>query len=184
MALPGVALDPVIAHALGGGAALVFLVGATQKLRDWYSFRGAVDAYRLLPEVLVGPVALALPALEFIAGVALLVVPYRTAGAVLGLAVLAGVTGGVAVNLLRGRTHIDCGCGGVEGSQRLSWALVARNATLMAAIALAGGSAGARTLGPVDLATLVLAALALYLVYAITSQLLANRPRLVEMMGH
>lgn len=171
-------MDPVAGHALAIAAALVLLVGVVAKLRDWPSFRGALDAYRLLPEVLVTPVALALPALELIAAVALLFVPYRVAGAVLALVVLATVTSAVAVNVLRGRVDIDCGCGGAEGRQRLSWGLVLRNAVLMAVIAVGAQPGSVRELGALDYTTLVLASLALYGLYATASQLVANRPGL------
>lgn len=171
-------MDPVAGHALAIAAALVLLVGVVAKLRDWPSFRGALDAYRLLPEVLVTPVALALPALELIAAVALLFAPYRVAGAVLALVVLATVTSAVAVNVLRGRVDIDCGCGGAEGRQRLSWGLVLRNAVLMAVIAVGAQPGSVRELGALDYTTLVLASLALYGLYATASQLVANRPGL------
>jgi hypothetical protein len=105
----------VLGHALAGGAALVLLVGAAQKVRDWPGFRSALAAYRLLPEVLVTPAAMALPAFEAIAGVALFAPAYRGAGALLAVALMATVTGAVAINLARGRADIDCGCGGAEG---------------------------------------------------------------------
>lgn len=181
MALAAMSLDPVLAHSLAGGAALVLLIGAAQKLRDWQAFRSALDAYRLLPGALVMPVAAALPALELIAAGALLVPAYRGAGAVLALALLAAVTGAVAINLARGRTDIDCGCGGAEGRQRLSWGLVARNAALMAAVVLGAQPVGSRVPEILDYATVALASLALYGLYACASQLLANRPLLVHL---
>ena len=48
MALSVTPLDPVLGHALAGAAALVLLVGAAQKVRDWPAFRSALGAYRLL----------------------------------------------------------------------------------------------------------------------------------------
>lgn len=171
--------DPVVVHALASAAALVFVVGAVQKARDWQSFRNALGAYRLLPDALVTPVALALPAVELVAGLALLAPSFRDAGAVLAAALLAIVTGAVAINLARGRTDIDCGCGGAEGRQRLSWGLVARNAVLLLAVAVSAQQGGTRVLASLDYATLVFASLALYGLYACASQLLANRPRLL-----
>lgn len=171
--------DPVVAHALAGAAALVFLIGAAQKAREWPSFRAALAAYRLLPDALVAPVALALPALEFVAGIALLPPAWRGAGAVLAGALLALVTGAVAINVARGRTDIDCGCGGAEGRQRLSWALVPRNAVLLVAIAASAQTAAPRALGLLDYATVAFASLALYGLFACASQLLANQPGLV-----
>jgi len=184
MALSVMPLDPVLGHALAGATALVLLVGAAQKVRDWPGFRSALGAYRLLPEVLVTPAALALPAFETIAGFALFAPACRSAGALLALALLATVTGAVAINLARGRTDIDCGCGGAEGRQRLSWGLVARNAMLMAALVVGAQPTGPRPLGIFDFATLTFATLALYGLYACASQLLANRPRLVDLRNH
>jgi uncharacterized membrane protein YphA (DoxX/SURF4 family) len=181
MGFPAMPLDPVLPHALAGAAALVLLVGAAHKFRAWDAFRAAVAAYRLLPEALVVPAALALPALELIAGAALLAGPFRSAGALLALALLATVTAAVAINLGRGRADIDCGCGGAEGRQRLSWGLVARNMLLMGAVAVGVAEGAPRALGALDDTTTVFASLALYGLYACASQLLANRPRLTEL---
>lgn len=177
-------LDPVLTYALARGVSLVLLVGAVQKMRDWNGFRTALAAYRLLPEALAMPAALALPVLEVIAGVALFSVPFRVPGAVLALAVLLAVTAAVAINIARGRIDIDCGCGGIEGRQRLSWGLVVRNAVLMAAVALGAQAPTARELGLIDHGTIVLASLALYGLYASASQLLANRPRLMDLRNN
>jgi hypothetical protein len=181
MGYPAMPLDPVLPHALAGAAALVLLVGAVQKFRAWDAFRAAVAAYRLLPEALVMPAALALPALELIAGAALLTGPYRSAGALLAFALLSTVTSAVAINLVRGRADIDCGCGGAEGRQRLSWGLVARNVLLMGAVAVGVAEGAPRSLGVLDYATTAFAALALYGLYACASQLLANRPGLLDL---
>lgn len=176
-----VALDPVLARALTTAVSLVLLAGAYQKLRGWDSFRGALANYRLLPDALVAPVAAALPVLEAAAGVALLFDALNPAAAVLALALLLSVTGAVVVNLLRGRVDIDCGCGGIEGRQRLSWGLVARNAVLIVATLLGAQEGAARDLVWIDYCTLVLATLALYGLYACASQLLSNRPRLSDL---
>jgi hypothetical protein len=181
MGFPAMPLDPVLPHAFAAAAALVLLVGAVHKLRAWEAFRAAVAAYRLLPEALVTPAALALPALELIAGAALLAGPFRGAGALLALALLGTVTAAVAINLGRGRADIDCGCGGAEGRQRLSWGLVVRNVLLMGAVAVGVHQGAPRSLGVLDYTTAVFAALALYGLYACASQLLANQPRLTEL---
>jgi hypothetical protein len=40
----------------------------------------------------------------------------------------------MAINLRRGRSHIDCGCGRSELRQTLRWSLVARNLALAAVV--------------------------------------------------
>ena len=167
------------ASALAAGIVLTF--GALAKLRDWPAFREAVAAYRLLPDPLVPIVALALPALEALAGAALLVEDLRVAGAYVAIAVVGVATVAVAINVQRGRTNIDCGCGGVEGKQRLSWSLVARNGVLVGALAAATLVPAPEIGNAVAAATLVAATLAFVVLYVTASQLVANRPFLVEL---
>jgi hypothetical protein len=177
--LDGLAALALRASALAAG--VVLTLGALAKLRDWPAFRAAVAAYRLLPDPLVTIVALLLPVLEALAGAALLVDDLHVAGASAAIAVVGVATTAVAINVRRGRTDIDCGCNGLEGRQRLSWGLVARNTMLIVVLAAATlvpapviGSAAAA-------ATLAGATLAFILLFVTASQLVANRPFLVEL---
>ena len=88
---------------------------------------------------------------------------------------------GIAVNVARGRTDIDCGCGGVEGRQRLSWSLVARNLVLVALLGCAAQVAAPPLPGIASGATLAMAALAFFALFAAASQLAAQRPLLNEL---
>ena len=117
--------------------ALIFLSASVAKMRHWAAFEGVVANYRLLPRVLVPAVTYALPPVEAAIGSALLaslVIPAEAlgfraslaAGALLGVFAVA-----MAVNLLRGRAHIDCGCFQGALKQTLRWPLVARNGLLM-----------------------------------------------------
>jgi Methylamine utilisation protein MauE len=168
--------DPVLLRALGAALSAVLLIGAVQKLREREVFADVLAQYRLLPAGLLPAVSWALPLLEAAAGLALLFAASRAAGAVLAVAVLAVVTGAVVVNLLRGRTELDCGCGGP--GQRIGWGLVGRNALLMAAAVLAAGEGGPREFVWIDYVTLGGATLALLGLYTAVNQLMANQPRL------
>jgi hypothetical protein len=109
---------------------LVFLTAAVGKMRNWQQFVGVVGNYRLLPEVLIAPVAYALPPLEAVLGAALLLhvgSPWPQWVA-LGLLLLFGAA--MAVNMRRGRREIDCGCFQSALRQPLSWTLVVRNLAL------------------------------------------------------
>ena len=121
-------LDPVLVHAAAGTMACIFLLGAIAKLVDVPLFTALMENYGLLPRWLLKPVAWLLPMLEGLAGVLLLPTATRLAGASLALALLAIVSGAVAINLVRGQRRIDCGCGG--DSLELSEGLLARNAIL------------------------------------------------------
>ena len=177
------ALDPTLPHIAAALLAMVFLGGAWQKLRDADGFVMVVEQYRLLPEAWSTAAARGLIAAEAAAGLLLLPLATRAAGAALALAVLVAVTAAVAINLLRGRREIDCGCGGPEGGQRLSWGLVLRNGVLAAAALLAMAAEAPRELVWLDGLTVVAGALALYGLLAAANQLLANQPRLLKLRG-
>jgi uncharacterized membrane protein YphA (DoxX/SURF4 family) len=122
---------------------LVFLVAAVSKMRHWSIFEGVIGNYRLLPQFAVRPFAWLMPPCEVAVGLAVLAgVPYASlaAAALLTLFALA-----MAVNILRGRSHIDCGCFNSALKQPLRWSLVLRNAVLTS---LLGFSAGAPSPAP------------------------------------
>nr|WP_183612906.1 MauE/DoxX family redox-associated membrane protein [Novosphingobium hassiacum] len=121
------------ALAVTGGAAaigvgLVFLTASVAKLRSRALFPGVVANYRLLPDALVAPVATSLPFTELATGIAL--IGGSRLAAVPAIAMLLVFAAAMAVNIGRGRAHIDCGCGRSELRQPLSRALVVRNIVL------------------------------------------------------
>ncbi|BCH30143.1 hypothetical protein MesoLjLc_20730 [Mesorhizobium sp. L-8-10] len=138
---------PIVVIVASGTLVGVFLRGAAHKFLDFTWFAHTLAEYRILP------VGLAVPAAGFLlaAEVAItlgLVLPetrfYAAAGAAC-LLVLYGAA--IAVNLLRGRTRIDCGCGGA--GQGLSWFLVGRNLALVGLALIAGQQPGAGDIGAV-----------------------------------
>lgn len=179
--MDALALDPVLARTCGAALAVILVLGAWQKLRDLAVFEASVELYRLLPESLVPLFARLFPVMEAVAGVALLFDTTRTAGLVLGLLVLGAATAGVAINVARGHTEIDCGCGGAEGHTRLSWALVVRNAVLLALLVLGAQAGGDRSLVWIDYLSVAGGTLMLLTLYAAANQLLANHPHLAQM---
>lgn len=130
-ALPGIGVLG-LAGALGIG--LVFTHAAISKLQHRDLIPGIVANYRILPEPLIAPVATALPFVELALGLALLT---GARVAVLpAAALLLAFAAAMAINIRRGRSHIDCGCGRSQLRQTLSWPLVARNAVLAAIVAV------------------------------------------------
>lgn len=127
--------------------ALVYLAAAIGKMRHWAVFQGVVANYRLLPEVLVAPFAYLLPPFEALLGAMLLLGLLSPWAEAVAAALLLLFASAMAINIKRGRRHIDCGCFQSALKQTLSWILVARNATL----ALLLGSASLPTQGPKDL---------------------------------
>ena len=181
MTAGGVALDPAIETTLRAALALLFAAAALHKLRDSAAFRAVVDDYRALPPPLGRAAAALLPWIE-VAAAAALAAPFsgslRAAGPLLGAALLAVYTGAIALNLARGRRHLDCGCLGPSLRQPLSAALLARNVVLVGAAFACLLPPAPRSLHALDAFTVVAAALALALFWSGAHRALANAPRL------
>jgi hypothetical protein len=174
-------VDPVISMGACLVLAFVLAAAALHKARDMVRFGAAIEAYGLLPAPLVPAVARALPVLELALACGLLV-PALRAQAGAGAAALLGVyTLAIAVNLARGRSAIDCGCGDPDQRQPLSGWLLLRNGMLVGGAFLAGAPQAARTLGWLDWAVALPAAAALLLLYTAGNGLLANRELLANL---
>ncbi|EMR14013.1 methylamine utilization MauE [Methylophaga lonarensis MPL] len=90
--------------------ALVLATAAIPKLRRPDEFTGVIANYRLLPSFLVAPFARLLPIVELVCAVALLVPATREPAAWLAAGLFVMFATALAINVGRGRTHIDCGC--------------------------------------------------------------------------
>jgi hypothetical protein len=170
---------PELTQAIASGlllfAAGLFATAALHKIRTFLEFTGFVAGYRLLPEALVRPASGVVVAAEIAAipGALQLIPGLNPLPALL----LLGYAVAMGVNLLRGHSDIDCGCGGTP--MPISWMAVARNLVLAALF----GWAAVLPVAPLDLLTLPpllmvvvpAFALCLGLLYAVFNQLEANR---------
>ncbi len=109
--------------------AWLFVLAGAGKVLHRPAFAAAVSGYQLLPDRLVRPVALGVPALELASGL-LLAAGVLVRLVAVGLAVLLSIfMGAMIVNLLQGR-RIPCGClGSIE--RPISWLVVGRNTALL-----------------------------------------------------
>jgi hypothetical protein len=147
--------------------ALVFALSAWAKFRDLPAFVGVVSNYRVLPERLSVPIAHAVPIVEAAVAAGLLAESTRAIAGGWAIALLVLFSLAMGVNLLRGRTEIDCGCFGSALRQRLGWDLLARNGLLLAVAAwVATAGAPARELVWMDRLTVATAAPAIVLLSA------------------
>jgi hypothetical protein len=165
-------IDPALQLGVRLAGALLLAGAAWHKLRDREAFRAALADYRLLPAALVPLAAQLVVALEVALAAVLLATP-RAGLAAAGL--LAGYALAIGVNLLRGRRHIDCGCGGEP--QPLSAWLVARNLVVAAVFAVCAAPASGRTLGALDAASVAGSLAALGLLWRAIDVALANGGR-------
>lgn len=172
-------LDPLIIKAISVGMGTMFLVAAYHKLTEGPSFRVTLLEYQLLPESLVSPMSRVLPLLELLLGASWFLTFYKHSITALGSALLLGTYAfAIAINLMRGRHYIDCGCGfggKSDSEQFLSGGLVMRNLVLVALALITLLPVTDRALGFGDFATLVATLIATTLLFGATNQLISNR---------
>ena len=176
------AADPVVLAALHLALALLFAWAASHKLRDPSGFRVALTNYELLPERLTGVAARMLATAEL--GIALGLVMPTTArtSAAAATAILLLYAGAIAINLVRGRRDLECGCAGI-GRTQVSAALVLRNAVLAAGALICLLPTSPRPLGIVDAITIGAALGTLIFLYAAADGLIAIRQRATHRVG-
>jgi hypothetical protein len=179
MDLDALAADPVTVGTLVGTLALVMFAAAWHKLAERDAFAGALAAYRLLPPASAGAVARLLPFVEIAIGACALLPATRSPALVAMALLMLAYAAAMGINLARGRSDIDCGCGGE--TQPLSWGLVLRNLVLAGAALVASRPALERSMDWVDALTLVLGVLAFYALYLMADELLRQATRLARL---
>ncbi|EKD37130.1 MAG: methylamine utilization protein [uncultured bacterium] len=97
------------------GIGLFFLIAAVPKLFDVAGFAAVIDAYGILPDSLLLPMAVGLPVMEIILAVGLLLnrLPCKAGVAALLLVFIAVLSYAIWLGL-----DIDCGCFGPEDPER------------------------------------------------------------------
>jgi hypothetical protein len=166
-------MDPVIDHTIRLALQGLFLVAAAHKLRDVRAFRQTLAAHRIVPDALV-PLAAALVVAAEVVAFLLTSRDEHRAGLAIGGALLLLYAGVIALNLVRGRDRIDCGCLGVAGRDGLSWWLVGRNLLCATAAFAALLPSSGRAMGAIDSFTVYAATSALVALYVAADRLIAN----------
>lgn len=170
-------LDPALALTAALLLAGILAVAASAKLAAPGAFVGVVRNYRLLPDALSAPFAWALPAVELVTALGLLVPAQRHLAATAATALMLLFAAAMAVNLMRGRSEIDCGCFVGLVRQRIAWPLVWRNMMLaLVACTLALAEPGGRALGALDWLSVAAATLALAILYLAVGRLFGRAP--------
>ncbi len=121
-------------------------------------------------------------AVELLLGLALVVPATRTT-ALLGSGLLLGFYAcAMALNLARGRRHIDCGCMGPAARQALSGWLIVRNVVIaLTAVGVSALTPAGRTLVWLDVLTIGAGVAVLAIVYSSVNHLIANAPELARL---
>lgn len=121
-------IDPLITIVIATSLAMLFLLAARHKLVAPLRFQAQLAAYQLVPESLLKPVTLVLPWIEIVVAAGMLFALTRPFAGLAATLLLSVYAAAMAINLRRGRSKIDCGCG--DTPQPLSSWLLVRNFVL------------------------------------------------------
>lgn len=148
--------------------AAIFAVAVRHKIFAWARFCASLQAYELVPSSLVKAAAGLLVVTELVAIVGL--VPVYAFGFALASILLVIYLLAILINMLRGRSFIDCGCGD-EPTGLSSW-LVARNVVLVGISVTGFFTVANISLGLVLVG--IACAVVAYLLYAALDQMITN----------
>jgi uncharacterized membrane protein YphA (DoxX/SURF4 family) len=115
---------PALIRILLGG---LFIYAAVPKILDPFNFAVAVYNYKMLPGFAVGLVAAALPWLELVIGILLVLGVRVQASSLICTGMLVVFTLAIFINTLRG-IDVDCGCFSTDRS--IGWAAVVEDSIL------------------------------------------------------
>ncbi|NWF75236.1 MAG: DoxX family membrane protein [Nitrospirae bacterium] len=100
-------ISPFFYHIIRFSISLIFIYAGFIKLVDPKAFAKAISQYELVPEVLLAPIAIGLPAIEVLAGVGLIFSIRGSLSIIFGLLIIFVFV--LWYGILR-NLDIDCGC--------------------------------------------------------------------------
>ncbi len=121
---------PILVLVLRVAIGLVFVVAGIAKIGHAAEFAAQIAGFRLLPQAVIAPMALALPFLEVLLGGYLVIGLFTRAAAWTAVLLFAVFDGAIASAVVRGMT-VSCGCFGPNDKTVTTWTEVARDAVLV-----------------------------------------------------
>jgi hypothetical protein len=173
-------IDPAFAMMLRLVLAGLLGWAVSHKLQDFSSFRSTLREYKLLPVFLVPLVAIIVIFAEILIAIGYLLPTGIESAGIAGACLFALYAIAIQINLLRGRTHIDCGCFGPARNEPISSALVWRNLLLATASAACLVPAGTRAFIWLDAFTVTGGVLFFAAMYLAANRLITLAPRTTE----
>ena len=175
-------LDPLALRLITMLFALLLITAGSHKLGDLQRFQAVLKNYQILPAHTVGVLGLLLPCAEILIGLGWVFAWRLDLVSMMTAALLAIYAFAIGVNLFRGRTYIDCGCGfsatkkmSDNGEiQQLSIWLVYRNMLLILLALLANTEIKLRAFVMLDYFSIIAATIVLVFAYGAFNQLLVN----------
>jgi hypothetical protein len=166
-------IDLALAWLVALAFAALFSSAALTKLRAPAVFFATLDDYRLVPRALSRVAGAIVIALECTVAAGLIWPASRAASAVVGATLFLLYAASIAINLIRGRREIDCGCS-LQRRPIGRW-MVVRNLIFAAALMTLVLPVVQRPLGIGDAATIAAGVCVLALLY-VSLDLLLGRP--------
>jgi uncharacterized membrane protein YphA (DoxX/SURF4 family) len=117
----------VVVFVLRVALGAIFIVAGGAKIGQAAYFAAQIAGFRLVPQVVIAPIALALPFLEVLLGVYLVIGLFTRWAAWIAAVLLLIFDAAIASAVVRGMT-IDCGCFGPSDATMTTWGEVARDA--------------------------------------------------------
>jgi uncharacterized membrane protein YphA (DoxX/SURF4 family) len=108
----------------------IFIVAGASKVGHADLFAAQIAGFKLLPAIVIAPMALALPYLELLLGGYLIVGLFTRTSAWVAAVLLALFDAAIASAVVRGMT-VSCGCFGPNDATVTTWSEVARDAVFV-----------------------------------------------------
>ena len=108
----------------------IFIVAGVSKIGHASLFAAEIAGFRILPQIVIAPLALVLPFLELLLGAYLILGLFTRAAAWIAVLLLALFDGAIASAVVRGMT-VNCGCFGPNDTTVTTWSEVARDAAFV-----------------------------------------------------
>lgn len=115
---------------------IIFISSGVHKISNFSNYISDIKSYKLLPNYMVVPFG------YFDIGLNVLIFSSHVTGkyieltSLLGIGLLIIYTAALSISLIRGYKNLNCGCGGVVGSHKVSWKLVLRNLLIIGVLIL------------------------------------------------
>jgi hypothetical protein len=174
-------LDTVFMWIISLCMAQLLGVAAWHKFNHMAEFKLVLNGYKILPFTWVSPASRLLMMLESLTAVALLLPGTRLMGALLAASLMLIYGGAMAINLLRGRRLLDCGCHLNSQKQPISWQAVVRNLMFTGTMLLLLLPQSTRVLNFLDGVLIIFGVAIASLIYVIFHQL--NNAQSLQLKG-
>ncbi len=108
----------------------IFIIAGASKVGNANMFAAQIAGFRILPQIVIAPLALGLPFLEILLGGYLILGLFTRTSAWVAAVLLALFDAAIASAVVRGMT-VSCGCFGPNDATVTTWSEVARDAVFV-----------------------------------------------------